>query len=171
VSHELLSTAAGLCEKSAMPAVGTSLINSTPFIYLLIETAFFYFSVLMHVFYISCIWFLEWILSFRVLVFLISSYLQGLSLLACSFLKHEASLRIMSNFFTWADYQPVANPLSWRTKICIETPQVRSTKNQRKQTNTPWGICTRKQLKALLPQRSVWSNWESLGCKGARQIK
>jgi hypothetical protein len=53
---------------------------------------------------------------------------------------------------------------------CGETPRVRSTGNQRKQANTPWGSRTQKQLKALLPQRSVWSNWERLGCKGARHI-
>jgi hypothetical protein len=56
-------------------------------------------------------------------------------------------------------------------EFCIETPRVRSTENQRKQTNTPRRSYTRKQLKALLPQRSVRSNWERLGCKGARQIK
>jgi hypothetical protein len=37
----------------------------------------------------------------------------------------------------------------------VTPPRVRSTENQRKQANTPWGSCTRKKLKALLPQRSV----------------
>jgi hypothetical protein len=60
-----------------------------------------------------------------------------------------------------------------QNNCAIETPppRVRSTENQRKQTNTPRGSCTLKQLKALLLQRSVRSNWERLGCKGARQIK
>jgi hypothetical protein len=45
-------------------------------------------------------------------------------------------------------------------------------KSQRKQPNKHRGdFPTRKQLNALLPQRSVRSNWDGLGARQARQMK